>query len=470
MRRWLGRGSPSVAIGSYGSPWLRRHLRLSGTQLARHKHLIGVTGQGKSKLMAAIMQQLILQGVGVALIDPQADLALDLMASLQSAGFFARPDARTRLLYLDFGRADRFLPFNILRQPRFSAVAIAQQLVDVCERAWSHLAEGRAPQFENILLAAAVTLVENGLSLTRLEELLTNRPYRETLLSRLSDPRVPQFFHERFDRWGRDQPLMLESTLNKVFLLTFSPALRYTLGQPECALDFRALMDGGVSVICNLAGLPEADQRFLGSLLTVGFEYAAQSRADIPERERRPYHLFLDEFHLFCAQNEKSLDRVLSLARKYALTLTLAHQTWSQTSERLQGALQNTLHIAFRLGPRDAQLTAPYFGFFDPYELKHEVQNEAASERTHPVYFSVQESYERWSTSLKTLPARHAYVAVENTTRRIRTLDFEAASRDGKLQQLLASYQHTLLTHKSEIAASLDVTTRPEEHVVFRRV
>ena len=135
---------------------------------------------------------------------------------------------------------------------------------------------------------------------------------------------------------------MIESTLRRVFLLTFSPTLRYALGQERNALDFRAHMDQGISVVYNLGGLDEDTQRFLGCLLTVGYEVAALSRADLPEEARSPYHLIMDEFSMFSAQSEEALARVLSLARKYGLFLTLAHQTWSQLSSRLQGALQNT--------------------------------------------------------------------------------------------------------------------------------
>src|SRR5581483_9543568 len=114
-------------------------------------------------------------------------------------------------------------------------------------------------------------------------------------------------------------------------------------GQTENALDFRALMDSGTSVIFNLGGLDEDTQRLLGCLLTVGFEVAALSRSDTPEESRRQYHLIIDEFSQFSAQSEESLARVLSLARNYGLYLTLAHQTWSQLSSRLHGALQNAI-------------------------------------------------------------------------------------------------------------------------------
>src|SRR4051812_24855523 len=175
------------------------------------------------------------------------------------------------------------------------------------------------------------------------------KTFRDMSLRSVTDQQVVRFFHDRYDGWGRDGALMRESTLNRVALLTFSPTLRYSLGQTENRLDFRRHLDEGISVIYNLGGLDEATQTFLGCLITVGYEVAAFSRADTPEGARCPWHLTLDEFSQFSATTEAALARVLSLARKYGLYLTLAHQTWSQVSERLSGAFQNTLGIAFRL-------------------------------------------------------------------------------------------------------------------------
>lgn len=94
---------------------------------------------------------------------------------------------------------------------------------------------------------------------------------------------------------------MIESTLRRVFLLTFSPSLRFPLGHSENALNLRDIMDRGTSIVFNLGGLDEDSQRLLGSLLTVGFEVAALSRADIPSDRRRRYHLMIDEFSQFSA-------------------------------------------------------------------------------------------------------------------------------------------------------------------------
>ncbi|MEO0249246.1 MAG: hypothetical protein ABIN58_06815 [candidate division WOR-3 bacterium] len=227
-----------MVLGTFGPPLLSRSYRLGPEEVASHKHVIGLTGQGKSKLLAGSFVQLVNQGEACALIDPHADLAHDVLAALQDQGYFNKVGAFDRLLYIDFSDRSRFLPFNVLRQP-YPAHDVARNIVEACKRAWPALADGSAPQFENILLAGSLVLIQNGGALTDLPRLLTDKVYRDGLLRRVTDANVVGFFRERFDRWGRETPTMIESTLRRVFLLTFSPALRYSLGHRDNLLDFR---------------------------------------------------------------------------------------------------------------------------------------------------------------------------------------------------------------------------------------
>ncbi len=473
MNLWLTPKNPTIRLGTYGPPFLGFPFLLKRPWVNTHKHVQGLTGQGKSKLLASVFVQLLNQGVGCSLIDPHSDLATDCLSMLIDNGFFRRPDAFQKLLYIDFSRQDRFLPFNVLKQP-YDDHSIARNMVEVCKRAWSALADGAAPQFENITLASTLALVQNDLPLTTLPKLLTNKPYREKLLQNVRDPNVVEFFHTRFDQWGREAPLMIESTLRRIFLLTFSPVLRYTLGQRENVLDFRKLMDTGTSVIFNLGGLDEDTQRFLGCLLTVGYEVAALSRADLPERQRRTHHLILDEFSMFSAQSEEALARVLSLARKYGLFLALAHQTWSQISQHLQGALQNCVHIAFKLGHDDAAWAAPRFGSlaFDPYTVKHQVQDEYAVERTHPVFFSIPEVFQNWTQALETLNPREAYVKLDSKTVKVRTpyVPPPRCSR-AQIEEITDRYAQMLMTAIDSTVSRIDQPITPTaQHTIYRRV
>jgi hypothetical protein len=451
-------GKKQVKIGRTGFLNFRPY-NLRNRNLLNHKHVIGTSGYGKSNLLATYFVSLVKQNIPAALIDPHADLATDCLWHLLDSGFFNDPKRRKRLLYIDFGvqdtegRPSHFLPFNVLKQP-FDKYTIARNFVETCRRVWPYLAEG-APQFENILLYSVIVLIDNDLPLTEIEEVLANREYRNKLLMQVSDEKVLSFFQNRYDEWGRDAPLMRESTLNKISLLTFSPVLRNSLSQKNNVLDFRQLMDEGTSVIFNLGGLDEETQKFLGCLISIGFETAALSREDTAFAKRREYHLIMDEFSMFSASSEAALSRILSLARKYRLFLVLAHQTFSQVSERLRGALQNTITVSFRLGRSDAVWMAQQFGQFESYSVKHDVSDQEALQRVHPMYFSVGETYEEWAIELERLFVGDAYVKLRNRTEKIRTDKFPSpATPLEKLRELEESYAQELMTPVQKIAES----------------
>ena len=446
-----------LVLGTNGLPVVGQQVALEGRDAHAHIICSGTTGQGKSQLITSVTVQGINQGIGIAVIDPHGDLADGIVAKLASMGFFRDPRAYQRVLYIDLTREDRHLPFNVLAAP-YPPHQLASQMNEMMKRVWSALADGAAPQFENIVLSAALVLIENHLPITALQRLLTDKDWRETLLQRVTDEHIVSFFHERYDRWGRDAPLMIESTLRRIFLLTFAPNLRFSLGQTTNALNFRDLMDRGISVIFNLGGLAEDVQRCLGALISINFEVAALSRVDISEDQRRPYRLIMDEFSQFSAQSEESLSRVLSLTRKYGLSLMMAHQTWSQLSSRLQGALQNALPISFKLGPEDAAWAAHRFARYDPYLIKHEIPDPYQVERTHPLYFSVQEILAGWQQSLMDLQPREAYVKIGNHVTKIRTLKVSppTCTRE-ELAAIKERYAELLLTPKDQAAAQIDL-------------
>lgn len=230
-----------VSLGSTQVlPFVGLPFQLGPQELKSHIHCIGLSGAGKSKLLAHYATQLILQGEAVGVVDPHADLAHDVLALLLKEGYFRRKHARQQLLYVDFSNREAALPFNVLRQP-YPVEEVSRLIVEACTRAWPALADGQAPQFENILLASIPVLIANDRPLTEMTRLLSDRPYREGLLRQVTDPQILSFFHDRFDQWGRESPLLIESALRRVFLLAYSPALRYALSQQENALNFRQL-------------------------------------------------------------------------------------------------------------------------------------------------------------------------------------------------------------------------------------
>ncbi len=79
---------PRVVLGTaHHSLWPQK-VSLSLPDIARHKHIIGVSGSGKSTFLASYVVQLIQLGIGTSLIDPQGDLAMLVMGILADQGYF----------------------------------------------------------------------------------------------------------------------------------------------------------------------------------------------------------------------------------------------------------------------------------------------------------------------------------------------------------------------------------------------
>ena len=92
------------------------------------------------------------------------------------------------------------------------------------------------------------------------------------------------------------------------------------------------------------------------------------SRIDRGEESRVDFHLVVDEFQSFATD---SFEGILSEARKYRLSLTLAHQYIDQLTEPVRRAVFGNVGtiISFRIGERDAAVLAREFG--NTYSAQH---------------------------------------------------------------------------------------------------
>ena len=114
-------------------------------------------------------------------------------------------------------------------------------------------------------------------------------------------------------------------------------------------------MDEGKILIVNLSKgkMGEENSNFLGMVLVPQILMAAMSRADIPEAQRRPFYLYVDEFQNFAMPDFAT---ILSEARKYKLNLTVANQFIGQMEEDVKNAIFGNVGtlMTFRTGVSDA--------------------------------------------------------------------------------------------------------------------
>jgi hypothetical protein len=82
-------------------------------------------------------------------------------------------------------------------------------------------------------------------------------------------------------------------------------------------------------------------------------------RDELPEAQRIPYYLYIDEFQTYAAHSEHSLINLFNGARKYKLAVTIAHQTTSDIPAKLLSTIVGNVGtvITLQLAADDA----PYF-------------------------------------------------------------------------------------------------------------
>jgi len=318
-----------------------------------HLYCIGASGTGKSKFLESLFVDDIRAGRGCGLVDPHGDLARDVLYNLLSRGYFRKPEALEHVIYFDPARSDYTIEFNVLKS-RLTPYTLANQIIESFRRTWPQSLR-EAPRFTNISLAALLALIEAKRTLVDMPLLLTDRDFRERVLADVHDQNLVDFFHNRYDHWGKG--FTIESVLNKATAFTLNPHLKRCLGTTNNKLDLRHIMDAGKVLIVNLGNCDDETRRLIGSLITTGFEQAAMSRSD----DRRHFYLYLDEFQDFCANDggTQTLALILSECRKYNLHIHMAHQTLGQIQNRVEAALSNVnIKVVFRLDYDDARVFA----------------------------------------------------------------------------------------------------------------
>ena len=322
----------------------------------RHLYVIGKTGTGKSTLLFNLMMADLEQGRGFALLDPHGDLATSVADAVPR-------ERSSDVIYFDPADLAHPVGFNPLeRVARDRRPLVAAHMVAAFKHLWG---DSWGPRLEYILGNALRLLLDApGTTLLGLPRLLVDETYRSRLLKTCHDPIVRAFWLHEFAGYSdRFVTEAISPIQNKIGALLSPPALRNIIGQKRSTIDIPDIMNSGRVLIVNLSKgrLGEGPAHLLGAFLATAFAQAAESRAEIPERDRRDFTLYADEFQNFATDSFAS---ILSEARKWRLNLALAHQFLGQLPPLLRQAVIGNAGtvIAFRIGAEDAPLIGAELG------------------------------------------------------------------------------------------------------------
>jgi len=219
-------------------------------------------------------------------------------------------------------------------------------------------------RMEHVLRNSLYALLErDGSSLPDILALYTDEDYRKSVVRGIRNDVVKRFWQEEFELYpARLRAEACAPIQNKLGALLSDPTLRQILVEPQIDLHFRKLMDDGMILLVNVSKgrLGEESSLLLGSLIVSTLGLAAFSRAEVEAERRRPFFLYLDEFHNFTTL---MLANMMSELRKYGVGLVLAHQYLNQLEPEIRDAVLGNAGtiLSFRVGPSDAGVLVKEF-------------------------------------------------------------------------------------------------------------
>ncbi|MEK7452828.1 MAG: type IV secretion system DNA-binding domain-containing protein [Patescibacteria group bacterium] len=315
----------------------------------RHMYVIGKTGTGKSTLLKNMMISDIRAGRGVGIIDPHGEFAETILEYV--------PESRKNdVVYFNPADMDFPIAFNIAESvsPRERHL-IASGLIGIFKKLW---ADSWGPRLEYVLRNTILALLEcKDSTLLGIMRMLSDKEYRKHVLEQVTDPVIKSFWLDEFSKYSsKFEVEAIAPIQNKVGQFLTNPLIRNIVGQQRSSINIREIMDNKKILIVNVSKgrIGEDTSKLLGAMIITKIQQAAMSRIDTPEKDREDFFLYVDEFQNFATE---SFADILSEARKYRLSLILAHQYVNQLIEEVRDAVignVGTLTL-FRIGAEDAE-------------------------------------------------------------------------------------------------------------------
>ena len=329
----------------------------------RHLYVIGQTGTGKSKFLTNLIIQDIQAGNGVCMIDPHGTDIEEVLGAMP-------PERAKDVIYFDPSRLDRAVGLNMLEYDETKPeqkTFVVNELFSIFQKLYGANPESMGPMFEQYFRNATLLVMEDpesGNTLMDISRVMVDAQYRRYKLSKAKNPVVVQFWTEIATKAGGEAALenIVPYIVSKFDVFTANDYMRPIIGQQKSAFNFRQVMDERKILLVNLSKgrLGEINANLIGMIFVGKILMAALSRVDDPTRSFPPFYLHIDEFQNV---STPAIASILSEARKYKLSLTMAHQFIAQLDQNIKDAVfGNVGSIAsFRVGSEDAQFLEQQF-------------------------------------------------------------------------------------------------------------
>ncbi|WP_430410241.1 type IV secretory system conjugative DNA transfer family protein [Kordia sp.] len=318
-----------------------------------HFYCFGKSGSGKTTLLKTLMMQDAEAMRGFAFLDLHGDASTEIVANIQDRF----PDRK--LIYFDV--TDPEIPFGYNPLRRVSSAKrslVASNILEIFQRNWK---SAWGMKMEHILRMVLLSLLEQPqANLSDILRIMHDTSYRNSCLEHITSEEILLFWQKEFPKYKSNDLLPI---MNKIGALLSHRIIKKILVENDEQISLRKIIDSNQILIINLAkGQVGSDvANILGGLLLTSLASACFSRIDIPEQERVPYFLYIDEFQIL--SSTELIAEMLAQIRKFKVGLILANQFLHQLNIEVRNSVLGNVGtiVCFRLGITDANLMAKEF-------------------------------------------------------------------------------------------------------------
>jgi len=372
----LGLPTLGTLLGVNSSRGTKTPVYMAKEDRLRHMYVIGQTGTGKTNLLKSMIIQDIQAGEGVCFIDPHGSDVQDILGCIPKSRY-------EDVIYFDPAHAEHPMGLNMLEYDRShpeQKTFVVNEMFSIFNKLFDMKTAG-GPMFEQYFRNATMLVIEDpdsGNTLLEVSRVLASKAYRDLKISRCKNPIVTQFWTEIAAKAGGESKLenIVPYITSKFDVFLSNDIMRPLIAQEKSAFNFREVMDSKKILLVNLSKgrLGDINANLIGLILVGKILMAALSRVDAlgTGKPMPPFYLYIDEFQNITTD---SISAILSEARKYKLSLNVAHQFIAQLDEGIRDAVFGNVGsmAVHRVGAEDAEFLekqlAPTFNARDIMNL-----------------------------------------------------------------------------------------------------
>ena len=346
--------------------WVKKEIRIKREDRFRHFYVIWQTGTWKSSIFQSMIRQDLKNWEWLAIIDPHGDLVRDILP-------FIPKERADDVIYFDPSDLDRPMWLNLLEAdtPEEKELVAMDALNIMIKLFWNEIF---GPRIQDYFRNAVLALMDypQWWAITDVVRMFTDEEFQKDRVRHVKNPIVKAWWEKTYaSMWDREKQEMIPYFAAKFGQFITNKMMRNIIWQVKSSFDILDIMQNKKILLVNLSKgrLWDLNSKLLGMMLVSKLQMAAMRRDKIPKEQRTDFFLYIDEFQNYVTD---SIESILSEARKYRLSLNIAHQYLGQL-EQSDALTKSNLNLkqaifgnvwsimSYKIGPEDWEFMSKYY-------------------------------------------------------------------------------------------------------------